>query len=54
MSWVWSVANLAEVSVLRSDSEPLLVESFCELLGFRDEIGVFRHDGAGEYPGQTR
>jgi hypothetical protein len=48
------VANSTEVVVLCSDSEPLLAESFCELTGFRDEIGVFCCDSAGEYPGQTR
>jgi hypothetical protein len=54
VSWVWTVANSTEVAVLCSDSEPLLAESFCELMGFGYEIGLFRCDGAGEYPGQTR
>jgi hypothetical protein len=48
------VANLAEMSVLSLDSEPLLVESVGELTGFRYEVGVFCDDGAGEYPGRTR
>jgi hypothetical protein len=49
-----AVASLTEMTVLSSDSKPLLAESIGELTGFRDDIRVFRCDGAGEYPGQTR
>jgi hypothetical protein len=54
VSWIRAVANSTEVTVLSSDSQPLLVESFSELTGFWDSVRVFRCDGAGEYPGQTR
>jgi hypothetical protein len=54
MSWIGSVASSMEMAVLSSDSEPLLAESFGELMGFRDVIRRFRCDGAGEYPGQTQ
>jgi hypothetical protein len=54
VSWLRAVANLTEMTVLSSDSKPLLAESMCELTGFRDDVRVFRRDGAGEYPGQTR
>jgi hypothetical protein len=54
VSWVQAVASLTEMTVLSSDSEPLLAESFSELTGFRGEVRVFRYDGAGGYPGQTR
>jgi hypothetical protein len=54
MSGVRSVANSTEVVVLSSDPKPLLTESFGELTGFRNDIGVLRDDGAGEYPGRTR
>jgi hypothetical protein len=53
VSWIGSVASLTEMAVLSLDSEPLLVESFGELMGFRDVIRRFHCDGAGEYPGQT-
>jgi hypothetical protein len=48
------VANSTEVAVLSSDSEPLLTESLCELMGFWDDVRRFHYDSAGEYPGQTR
>jgi hypothetical protein len=54
MSWFWTVANVTEAVVLCSDSEPLMPESFGELMGFGYEIRWFRCDGTGEYPGQTR
>jgi hypothetical protein len=48
------VASLTEMTVLSSDSKPLLAESIGELTGFRDDVRVFCCDGTGEYPGQTR
>jgi hypothetical protein len=48
------VANLAEMSVLSLDPEPLLAESVGELTGVLHEIRVLRDDGTGEYPGRTR
>jgi hypothetical protein len=54
VSQIWSVASLAEMAVMSSDPDPLLAEAFGERTGFRDEIGVFHRDSAGEYPGQTR
>jgi hypothetical protein len=54
VSWIGSVANSAEMSVLSLDPEPLLTEVVGELTGFLHEIRVLRDDGAGEYPGRTR
>jgi hypothetical protein len=54
VSWVGAVASSAELAVLSPDSKPLLTESFGEQTGFRDDVRVFRCDGTGEYPGQTR
>jgi hypothetical protein len=54
VSWVWAAANLTEVMVLCSDPKPLLAESFGELMGFRDKVGVFCCDSTGGYPGRTR
>jgi hypothetical protein len=49
-----SVANSAEVMVLRSDPEPLLSESVGELTRVFGVIRVNRGDGTGEYPARTR
>jgi hypothetical protein len=54
VSGVGSVANLAKVSVLVTDPEPLLTELVCDLTGVFGVIRVFRDDGTGGYPGQTR
>jgi hypothetical protein len=48
VSWVRSVASSMEMSVLSSDPEPLLAESFGELTGFLSEIRVF-HDDCYDY-----
>jgi hypothetical protein len=48
------VANLTEMAVLSSDSEPLLAELLSEQTGFWGDIWRFRHDSTGEYPGRTR
>jgi hypothetical protein len=54
VSWVGSVTNSTEVTVLRSDPEPLLPESVGELMRVFAVIRVNRDDGTGEYPARTR